>query len=174
MIELVIIGIALVVIYGAAVRMVRANRTYTRSMREIRLIAQQPVELAREKTALEKRIADNIQLVGRLKSRMEQLKVDKATLAEELDTIQRRPKDKLYAMERVMQPGLVLWEVLVSNDVGFRDSPQEEFRLSWAHGRRFLVAAPTERDARRRSELKFLGSQGYRILSVQKSTRFTG
>ncbi len=172
MTELLLFGISLAIIYAAAKRMIQANRTYQRSVKEIELLAAIPVELAKNKKNLEKKVAEQIDLIGRSKARIEQLKGEKVQLDEELKKLKARPKDNLYVMERVMQPGQTLWEVIISNDSYFRDVPNEEFRTSWAHGRKFVVSAPSERDARRRAELKFLSNQGYRILQIQKSGRF--
>lgn len=172
MIELLLFGISLAIIYAAAKRMIQANRTYQRSLKEIELLAAIPVELAKNKKSLEKKVADQIEMIGRSKSRIEQLKGEQTQLEDELKRLKARPKDNLYVMERVMQPGQTLWEIMISNDSYFRDVPHEDFRVSWAQGRKYVVSAPSERDARRRAELKFLGSQGYRILQVQKSARF--
>ena len=172
MVELLLLGISIFIIYAASKRMILANRAYQQSMKEIRLLAAIPVELAKNKKSLEKKLADTVDGIGRSKTRIEQLKGEKTSLDEELGRLRARPKEKLYVMERVMQPGQTLFEVMISNDTYFRDMPHEEFRMSWAQGRKFLVAAPSERDARRRAELKFLSSQGYRILQVIKSARF--
>ena len=172
MTELLLFGISLAIIYAAAKRMILANRTYQRSVKEIELLAAIPVELAKNKKGLEKKLADQIDQISRSRGRIEQLKGEKVQLEDELKKLKARPKDNLFVMERVMQPGQTLWEIILSNDSYFRDNPHEEFRNSWAHGRKYVVSAPSERDARRRAELKFLSSQGYRILQVQKSTRF--
>lgn len=172
MMELLLLGVALAVIYAAAVRMVQANRAYTRSNEELRLLATHPVDLARTRQKLEGQVKETTTLIGSLRLRIEHLKAEKTTLEQELEQLRARSKDQLYVMERVMQPGQTLWELVVSNDAQFRDTADEEYRLSWARGRRYLISAGSERDVRRRAELKFLGSQGYRILQVQKSTRF--
>lgn len=171
MIEFVFLALSLLLIYLASRRMVVANRTYQRSVKEIELLAAIPVELAKNKKSLEKQLADAVNQIARSKTHIEQLKGEQTALNEELANLKARPKDNLYVMERVMQPGQTLWEVIIANDSYFRDVPNDEFRASWAHGRKYLVSAPSERDARRRAELKFLSNQGYKILQIQKSAR---
>lgn len=170
--ELLLLGAALAAIYVAAVKMVQANRAYGRSNEELRVLAARPVELARAKQRLEGQIKDAADQIGRVGIRIEHLKAEKAALDEELHRLRERAKDRVYVMERVMQPGQTLWELVVSNDTQFRDVADEEYRLSWARGRRYVVSAANERDVRRRAELKFLGSQGYRVLQVERSARF--
>lgn len=163
--------LAIFIIVQAARLLVRANKTYAASVKEIELIAAKPRELALLKRNIQGQLADQTGLGERLRSRIEGLKGEKQFLGEELERLRGRRKDDLYAMERAMAPGQGLWEVTLTNHTYFRGYPQEEYVMSWAKGRTYLVSAPAEHDARKRAELKFLSSQGYKIISIQRCRR---
>lgn len=164
--------VALLVIAKAMAMMLRANKVYAASAREIELIAAKPRELAALKAQVTNQIAEQRREADRLAASIARHKEEKVHLAEELERLRHRRKDDLYAMERASAPGQPLWEVVVCNETYFRDHDAPDFVLSWAEGRRYLVAAPSDRDARKRAELKFLPSQGYRVLGIERSSRF--
>ena len=167
---LTLLGFA--IIGAATIKLVRANRIYTRAVKEIEVLAAKPRELRQHRKQMETKLAELEHYATDLLRRIEKAKIEKTELTSQLETLQARRKDDIFALERIMQPGLDLWEVEVSNLSYFDKLQDEEFKLSWALGRVYLVAAPSETDARRRAELKFLGSQGYRTGKVARTTRF--
>jgi cell division protein FtsB len=171
MIALAALILSLAVIYLSAVRMRQANHIYARSRREIDTLASVPRELSRNRKALEKQSTDLKEAADRATRNIEQLKLEREGLEEDLERLRNQPRDRLYMMERGMQPGLNLWEVTVGNDTLFRNSGHPGLHRSWTEGRRYLVASPSDKDARRRAELRFLSAQGYRIVGIQKTTR---
>lgn len=172
MIEGAVFVVALLLIAKAMAMMLRANRLYAASVKEIAAVAAKPKELAALKAQVTNQIAEQKREGERLAASITRHKQEKVHLAEELDRLRNRRKDNLFAMERASAPGQPLWEVVVCNETYFRDCGEPEFVLSWAEGRRYLVAAPSERDARKRAELKFLPSQGYRVLGIERCSRF--
>jgi len=171
MLEVLLLLSGLAIIVAACVQLVLANRAYRRSAQELKALAAEPAELAVRKARLEQTLAGAEDFGRRLRRRLEELEIERADLNTRLGGERTRRRSRLYTLDRVMQSGLTLWDVVVSNADYFDALADEEYRLSWANGRTYLVAAANRSDAKRRAELKFIASQGYRIGDPERNGR---
>lgn len=102
----------------------------------------------------------------RLDEEAEKLRLE----AEELDaTVQRlmaRPRDRIFLADRLPGRARRIWEAVVMHDGNAR-SPAPAFARSWSTGRRYLLAAASEKDARSRADVRFPTAGGFRVIGLK-------
>jgi hypothetical protein len=122
--------------------------------------------IARKAEELGAGIADRRATALRLDEETEKLRLE----AEELDAAVQRltvqPRERIFVADRL--PGRVrrIWEAAVMHDANAR-SPAPAFARSWSVGRRYLLTAASEKDARNRADLRFPVAGGFRVIGLK-------
>ncbi len=87
-------------------------------------------------------------------------------LEAEIAEMEAHPRERIHVFDRNAAREGPLWTALVER-TAFPSDAHPGYAASWRAGRRYLLHATNERDARQRCEMKFPSVQGYGIRSLR-------